>query len=214
MRILADPSSVLALALVSAGCGTYTTYQTAEPLGPGNWRGAAAIGAGAFADPPSDTRTPTVTVELGASRGVGEDTDVGAKLFAVGVEAHVKHRFHAARDSGWSLAVIGAAGGVRTNGKAGISEAVLGQLRTAVPFTRRTSPRWAFSFGPVATASLFLPAGGGDARGLLLGAFANAVWTRGCWHLLPELSLHRSIAGDVPVDGSVLQLGVGFARDL
>ncbi len=48
----------------------------------------------------------------------------------------------------------------------------------------------------------------------MLGAFGGFDWRFGArWHLIPELTLHRSVAGDVPVDGTVGELGAAFARD-
>lgn len=202
-----------ALALALAGCGSYTTYQSAEPLPRGRWQGATALGAGAFADRPGDTRTPSLHVEVAARRGVGAGTDVGLKLYALGVEASVRHRLHATA-AGWSVAALGALGGVRTTGRGSLPDALSGHARATAAVTRRTSPRRAWSFGPVVTASLYLPAAGGHATGLLAGAFGNLSWSfGGCWHLVPELSVHRTLHGDVPVDGAVVQAGVGVARD-
>jgi hypothetical protein len=208
-----DLSCALALVACAAGCGSYTTYQTAEPMPRGRWQGAIALGVGSFADPPSDSRTPSASFEIGARRGVGRDTDVGLKLYTIGFEASVRHRF-ATAPHGWSFAGLLAIGGLTSRGGTVLPDALGGHVRLTAIATKRTSARWAYSFGPLATSSLFLPAGGGRATGVLLGAFANLAWTLGDrWHLVPELSLHRTIAGDVPVDGSVAQLGIGLARD-
>jgi hypothetical protein len=195
-----------------AGCGSYTTYQTAEPLPRGRWQGAAAIGPGVFVDQPGASRTPSVHVELAARRGVGADTDAGVKLYGLGWEAGVRHRI--TRRGAWSLAPLLAIGGLRTIGRGSLPDALAGHLRLTGIATRRTSSRWAWSFGPVVTGSLYLPAAGGHATGVLVGVVGNGAWRFGrCWQLVPELSLHRSVAGDVPVDGSVVQLGVGVLRD-
>lgn len=209
-----SPEVLVALAGVGlAACGSYTTYQTAEPLRAGRWQGAVAVGPGVFVDRPGETKLPSVHVELAARRGVGADTDVGLKLYGLGVEASVRHRVRAT-PAGWSFAVLGALGGLRTRGEdTPLPDALGAHLRLTGVATKRTSARWAFSFGPVGTGSLYLPAGGGHATGVLAGAFGNAQRTWGRWHLVPELSLHRTVAGDVPVDGAVVQLGVGLARD-
>lgn len=203
MRILAS--------LLLVGCGSYTTYQTAEPLGTGRWQASLAADAGGFRDGKSGTRTPTATAELALHRGITDTTDLGLKLYGLGVEGQVKHRFV---DGRWQWAVAGALGGVRTPARAGFTDAFTGHLRVTAIATRRTSSRWAWSLGPVATASLFYPAGGGTAGGLLAGAFANAEWTfGGCWRLVPELSLHGMVAGEVPVDGGgVVLAGLAVAR--
>lgn len=203
----------LSLALVAAGCGSYTTYQTAEPLPRGRWQGAAALGPGLFKDDPGDSQLPSMHVELGARRGVGAETDLGLKAYTIGWEASVRHRFHHTA-SGWSIAGLAALGGLRSTGRGVLPDALAGHLRLSAAITRRTSSRWAYSFGPVATGSLYLPAAGGHATGVLGGAFGNLEWAFGSrWRMLPELSLHRTIAGEVPVVGLVVQLGVGMTRD-
>jgi hypothetical protein len=166
-----------------------------------------------FRDDPGETKLPSVHVELAARRGVGGDTDLGVKLYSLGWEASVRHRF-LETDTGWSIAGLAAIGGLRSMGQGALPDALEGHVRATAVFTRRTSKRWAYSFGPVATGSLYLPAGGGHATGVLGGAFGNVEWAFGKkWRLLPELSLHRTISGDVPVDGLVVQLGAGMTRD-
>ena len=65
----------------------------------------------------------------------------------------------------------------------------------------------------VAPYAAFAPWAGGHAEGLLLGGFANAAWRfGGCWQVVPELSLHVTAAGEVPVRGTVAQLGVAIGR--
>lgn len=197
-----------------ASCGTYTTYQTAEPLAAGRWQLSAATTAATFADRPQGSRTPGALGELAIRRGVGADTDVGVKLFSVGSELSVRHRLV---NAAWQWAALAAVAYARTKETAGSTEAALGQLRLTAVATRRTSARWAFSTGPVVTGSLMVFGGGGDAHGVLLGAFANARWSFGparAWSLVPELSLHATVSGDVPVDGSVALLGLAVARDL
>lgn len=202
---------IFALSLALAACGTVTTYQSADTLPPGRWQGMAAAGVGSFDDRPQNTRTPTANAELGARYGVADDFDVGAKLYTFGAEASARWRL--ARGT-WSWALLGAIDGVRTNESPGLTEAWLAQLRLGAVATRRTSPRFGWNFGPVVTGSLFEPAGGGHATGVMLGAFAGFDWQFGeRWHLVPELSLHRTLAGDVPVDGTVAMLGAAFARD-
>ena len=49
----------------------------------------------------------------------------------------------------------------------------------------------------------------------MAGGFVNVEWSfgGGCWSLVPELSLHAVVAGDVPVDGGgVALLGLALAR--
>jgi len=210
MRIASNP---LLVVVALAGCGTYTTYQTAEPLAPGRWQGSIAITPGLFYDRPSRVPTPTTISEIAVRRGVGADTDVGVKLFSVGGEVSVRHRVITCE---WQWAVLGALAWARTEEQGGTTEGFFGELRVAAAATRRTSARWAFTVGPVLTGSQYWFAGGGSARGLLAGGFANAQWTFGSarrWHMTPELSLHATLVGDVPVAGYVTMLGIALARD-
>ena len=67
--------------------------------------------------------------------------------------------------------------------------------------------------GPVVTAGLFVPAGGGHATGILIGGVASAERRfAGAWQVVPELSVHTTAAGDVPVDGAVLVVGAAVGR--
>lgn len=203
---------ILALSLL-LGCGSVTTYQSAEALPRGEWQGMAALGAGVFTDKPQQSHTPTANLELGARRGVGDATDVGLKLYTLGIEASIREQLTAGR---WSWALLGALGGTRSSNRSSsaIPNALLGQVKLGAVATRRTSGTFAWSIGPIATGSVFVPEGGGGAVGALLGGFVNLDWRFAArWHLVPELSWHWTIAGDVPVDGNVGQLGVAFARD-
>jgi hypothetical protein len=212
MRTRCDRLLSAALALCSA-CGTYTTYQTAEPLPRGRWQGSLAATPGLFVDVEASTPTPTVINELAVRYGVGGETDLGFKIYSVGGELSVRHRVGTGT---WQWALLGAVAWARTDEQGGTTEAWLGQLRLGSVITRRTSARWAFSFGPLATGSAYTFAGGGSAHGLMLGAFGNAQRTLGDarrWHLIPELSVHATLAGDVPVDGFVTMVGLAIARD-
>jgi hypothetical protein len=163
-----------------------TTYQSADTLAPGRWQGMAALGAGVFNDTEQHQKTPTITAELGARRGVADNTDVGLKLYTVGIEASVRQRVAAGT---WSWALLGAIGGLRNGDSSpAIPKALLGQLRIGAVATRRTSPTFAWSVGPLVTGSLWLPAGGGSAAGVMLGGFGGLDWRFGeRWHLVPEL---------------------------
>lgn len=208
------PASLLGLglALVLGACGSVTTYQSADTLPPGSWQLSAAVGTGAYDDAPQQAKTPAGTLELAARRGVGDHTDVGLKLYAVGLELSVRHRIVQGR---WSWALLGALGGARTAEDSPTGDAALTQLRLGAVATKRRSPTWAWNVGPTTTWSLWRPAGGGTAGGALIGGFVGFDWRFGRqWHLIPELSLHGTAAGDVPVDGGVLMIGAAFARDL
>jgi len=196
----------LGLALALAGCGSVTSYQSADTLPRGHWQAMAALGTGVYSDTPQETRTPTATGELGVRVGIAGDTDVGLKLFALGIEASIRHRV--LHTSTWSLALLGATSYGKTD------TMILGQARLGGVATRRYSPAFSLSTGLASTGSLFVPAGGGTATGVLVGAYGSLDWRfTARWHLVPELSLHRTVHGDVPVDGAVAQLGVAILRD-
>lgn len=212
---LERPCAVLG-ALTIAACGSLTSYHTAETLPCGTWQVQAAIGAGSYRDEPFGTNTPTAHAELSARVGLTDDTELGAKLYTLGAELGARHRLRRrASARGMSLAVHASLGGVRSRGEGSLPEMILGQARLGMLATWRSSPRLAWTFGGIGTGSLFLPAGGGHATGTLLGGVANLDWRFAArWHLIPELSLHRSLAGDVPVDGSVAMAGLAVAWDL
>lgn len=201
-----------ALLLVTVGaCGSVTTYQSADVLPRGAWQGTVAVGAGAFSDKPQESKTPTATLELAARVGVGAETDVGLKLYTLGIEASVRHRISQGR---WSWALLGALGGVITDETSPTGKAGLTQLRLGAVATKRRSPRFAWNLGPMTTFSLLRPAGGGTAGGALVGAFFGIDWRFGTkWHLVPEVSLHVTAAGDVPVSGTVGMIGTALSRD-
>ncbi|MBK7074484.1 MAG: hypothetical protein IPH44_19525 [Myxococcales bacterium] len=193
-----------------AGCGSLSTYRTAEPIARGHTRYDLAVDVGSFRDRAQDTRTPAAHVELAARHGVTATTDVTLKLYVPGAELGVQHALGGGR---WRWAIAAALGGARTKEGGGSTDALYGHLRLTALATRRTSARWAFTVGPVVTGGVFAPRAGGHAEGLLLGGFANAAWRfGGCWQVVPELSLHVTAAGEVPVRGTVAQLGVAIGR--
>jgi len=191
-------------------CGTVTSYQTAEPVL--HWRVSAALTGGVYRDTPQDSRTPLAQGELEVRRGVARDVDVGVKVYTVGGELNARWRIVDAR---WSWAVLGGFGGVRNDDRSLAADGLLLHGRIGAVATRRTSPRWAFSIGPSLTVSRYWFDGGGDARGALLGVIGNAEYRfRTRWRVVPELGMHATLVGEVPVDGAVLHLGVAIARDL
>lgn len=199
--------------LAVAGCGSYTMYQTAEPLPKHRWQLQVASTSGEFYDLPQNTPTPTTGLEVAGRYGIGGDTDVGVKLYTLGTEASIRHRFV---DGKWQWAGLAALGGAWTIERLGSTSAITMHGRVAAAITRRLRPRFAITFGPALTGSVFVPAGGGYAGGLMAGAFVNAEWRLGAtnrWHLTPEVSLHVAPLGDVPVKGGVVLGGIAFGRD-
>ncbi len=205
-----DSRSVAVVLVVATGCGSLTTYRTAEPIPRGRWQVDVAADVGVFADREQETRIPGGHVEVALRHGLGRATDATLKLYVPGVELGLQRRVATGR---WQWAIAVAVGGERTTSGAGTTDAIHGHLRLTALATRRTSPAWAFTVGPIATAGLFVPAGGGHATGLLLGGFASVARTFArCWQVIPELSLHVTAAGEVPVRGTVVQVGAALGR--
>src|SRR4051812_23818653 len=146
--------------VVLAGCGSVTTYQSADVLPRGTWNAAIAASAGSFNDTDQKAKTPTASFEIAARRGIGADTDVGLKLYTAGIEANVRHRISEGR---WSWALLGSLGGVVTDEKSPVGAAGLTQLRLGAVATKHRSAHWGWNIGPVTTFSLLRPAGGGTA---------------------------------------------------
>ncbi len=197
--------------LALAGCGTVSHYRTAEPLGAGTWRASAAAGVAGYVDTRDDVRTPSGHLELAVRRGLTSRLDVGAVVFVrgVAVDAQLALGDHA----GWRLAIDAGLGGVVDRAANIVGDGVYGQARVSALATRRTSPGWAFTVGPQLSAQRYWADAGGHASGLMLGAFANAAWQfRRRWALVPELALHGTLLGEVPVHGATAQLGVAVAR--
>lgn len=202
----------LGLVLVlGSGCGSVTTYQTADVLPRGTWNASLAVGAGGFNDTEQKTKIPAATFEVAGRLGIGADTDLGLKLYTAGIEASVRHRISEGR---WSWALLGSLGGVVTDETSPVGAAGLTQLRLGAVATKHRSRTWGWNLGPMTTFSLLRPAGGGTAGGAMLGGFVGFDWRfGGCWHLTPELSLHVTAAGEVPVHGSVGMIGTAISRD-
>jgi hypothetical protein len=202
-------SLVLVLVL---GCGSVTTYQSADVLPRGTWSIQLAASAGGFNDTEQETRIPTGSIELAARRGLGGDTDVGLKLYTAGIEASVRHQIS---DGRWAWALLGSLGGMITDETSPAGAAGLTQLRLGAVATKHRSKSWGWNMGPITTFSLLRPAGGGTAGGAMVGGFFGFDWRfADVWHFTPELSLHVTAAGEVPVAGSVGMLGAAISREL
>lgn len=204
--------TLLAFVLL-AGCPSTTVYRTAEPVEPGRWQVGGALGLGAFSDAEQDTRVPTGHIELSARRGIAEGIDAGGKLYTFGAELNATLRVY--RGEAWSWAVLPSIGGLRSQENGLIVDAIHLFAGLGAVASRPLSDRWTLGVGPFVGYGLFWPETGGSAQGGWLGGFAHADLKLGArWHLTPELGAYRVIAGEVPVDGGALSLGVSARRDL
>lgn len=158
------------------------------------------------------TRVPAVTADVGLRRGVGGDADVGLRLYTIGVEIGAKWRVIR---GAWRVAIAPAIDYVRLRETQATvaSINVFGHLPVIIG--RRLSPDVGLNFGPAPMYGYYYPATGGSAQGLMIGGFGNVdVRLSQSWRLLPEMSLHRTAWGDVPISGWVGQFGVGVLWDL
>ena len=200
-----------ALLIAATACGSVTTYQTADVLPRGTWSVQLAASVGGFNDTEQETKIPTGSFEIAARRGLGADTDVGLKLYTAGIEASVRYRIS---EGYWSWALLGSLGGMITDESSPAGAAGLTQLRLGAVATKHRSKTWGWNMGPITTFSLLRPAGGGTAGGAMIGGFVGFDWRfADVWHLTPELSLHVTAAGEVPVHGSVGMIGTAISRE-
>lgn len=207
-------ASLAAMALAAmAGCPSTTVYRTADPVEPGRWQVGGAAGIGAMSDREQQTRLPTGHVELSARRGVAPDLDLGAKLYTVGAELSATYRFY--RGDRWSLAALPSLGGARTSENAVTVDAIHLFAGLGAVASRPLSRRWTLGVGGISGYGLYWPETGGSAQGAWLGGFVHADVRLGdAWHLTPELGAYGVFAGEVPVDGTALNLGIAARRDL
>jgi len=208
LRLAAAPLA-LAAALLLAGCPSVSTLHRADPVKPGRWELGAGVDGLLLRDVPQDTRAPSGQALVTARRGLFPDLDAGFRLYTAGLDASVRWRFF--RGSTWRVAVIPTLGSAKTAESQTTTEAWHLFAQLPVVFTRDLRRDWTLSCGPRLLWGLYYPEGGGHAQGTMLGAFVNVEYALSSrWTLVPELSLHRTIHGEVPVDGFVLHLGAGL----
>lgn len=200
---------LLCSAWLLTGCPSVSTLHRADPVKPGRWE----LGAGAdgliLRDVPQDTRSPSGQALITARYGLLEDLDAGLRLYTFGLDASVRWRFF--RGSTWRVAAIPTLGSSKTAESGSTTNAWHLFAQLPVVFTRDLGPDWTLSCGPRLVWGLYYPETGGYAQGTMLGAFVNVEYAINArWAVVPELSFHRTVHGDVPVDGFVLALGAGL----
>ncbi len=171
-----------------------------------------SAGVGSMSDREQNTRFPTGELELSARRGVRQDLDVGAKLYVAGVEANATWRV---AHGTWSWALAPSLGGIRTQDSGATVDAINLFAGLTGIATRHLTPRWTVSVGPTAGWGLYWPVTGGSAQGAWLGGFVQGEARLGArWRITPEIGAYRVFAGQVPVRGGAMRLGVAMSRDL
>jgi hypothetical protein len=208
----ARPDCLVAACLLLAGCSTLATRQTAEPVPKGRWQLSAGADFAWFRDVPQDTKVPTGMAELGARYGVGGDVDLGIRLYTIGGALGAKWRFV---NRSWMLAVAPEANYVFTSETATTTRAMYLFGHVPIIAGHRFSERVGINLGPKALYGFYYPETGGQAHGISIGTFFNTdVRVSRRWRLLPEISVYRTIAGEVPIDGWYGQIGTGLLLDL
>jgi len=197
------------LALLLTGCPSVSTLHRADPVKPGRWEIGGGLDGLILRDVPQDTRSPSAQALITARHGLLEDLDAGVRLYTVGLDASVRWRFF--RGSHWRVAVIPTLGSSKTAESGSTTNAWHLFAQLPVVFTRDLGAGWRLSCGPRLVWGLYYPETGGTAQGTMLGAFVNTeVAVNARWSIVPELSFHRTVHGEVPVDGFVLALGAGL----
>lgn len=202
---------VLALVLLSA-CPSTSVYRTADPVPEGKWSVGGGIGVGVISDREQETSIPTGQLEVSARRGVSESLDLGGKLYLAGAEVSATWRVYQKR---WSIALAPSFAGVYVRENSLFPESIHVFAGIAGIASRPLSKRWTLAAGPAVGWGLYLPRNGGNAQGLWLGGFVHAqasVWKH--WLLGPEITTYAVVAGEVPVKGGAVQLGLGLKREL
>ncbi len=207
-RLTALPLACVA-ALLFTGCPSVSTLHRADPVMPGRWELGAGVDGLLLRDLPQDTRSPSGQALVTARRGLFEDLDAGLRLYTVGLDASVRWRFY--RGATWRVAAIPTLGTAKTAESQTTTNAWHLFAQLPVVFTRDLNRDWSLSCGPRVVWGLYYPEGGGNAQGTMLGGFVNLEYALSPrWAIVPELSFHRTIHGEVPADGFVLHLGAGL----
>lgn len=194
------------------GCPAVATRQTAETVPSGDWQVGAGLDGVVFRDVEQDTRIPSVMVDLGVRHGVAKDVDVGARLYSFGFEAGGK--WVVVRGS-WRVALAPSVDLVRTKETDVTTDALHVFGHMPLILGHDLSSRVSVNLGPRMTYGYYFPSTGGDAHGWFVGGFGNVAWKMSeRWSLLPEVGVHRSVAGEVPIRGWVMNLGTGVLWDL
>ncbi len=208
-----NPASHLWLLSLAAflltGCPSVSTLHRADPVKPGKWELGAGVDGLFLRDVPQDTRVPSGQVLVTARYGLLEDLDAGVRLYTFGLDVSARWRFYTGDT--WRMAVIPTLGSLKTSESTATTHAwhVFSQL--PVVFTRNLGRSTFLSLGPRLMWGLYVPEGGGTAQGTMLGAFANLEYALSeAWAIVPEFSIHRTLHGEVPLDGFILSLGAGL----
>jgi hypothetical protein len=197
--------------LALSACPSTGVYRTADPVPVEEWRLGGALGIGLLKDREQKTKFPTVPVVLSARRGIVEDLDIGARIYATGVQLNATWRVYHER---WSLALAPSIGGTRSPDSPVVVESAHLFVQLQGIASTALDKRWTIATGPKTGWGLYYPVTGGSAQGLWLGAFVLAEAKLGSkWRVGPELGAFAVVSGEVPVAGSHIEFAVNTKRD-
>lgn len=213
MRARRDLAAATAcVAVLHAGCSTLATRQTAEPVAKGKWQLSGGADALYLRDVRQQTKVPSGMAELGVRYGLGGDVDVGVRVYTIGAGVGAKWRFV---NRSWMLALAPEFNYVYTPENATTTKAMFLYGHLPLIAGHRFSDRMGIHFGPKSLYGFYYPTTGGQAHGLSLGVFCNTdIRLSRRWRVVPELSVYRTVTGEVPIAGWFGQLGTGVLLDL
>ena len=196
---------------ILSACPSTGVYRTADPVPEGHWRLGAASGVGLYRDTERETSLPAFPTAFSARRGVGNDLDIGGRIYASGVQLNATWRLHHAT---WSLALAPSIGGLRYPGTGPTTDSINLFAGLQGIASRPLSKRWTIATGPITGWGLYYPETGGHAQGVWLGAFVYAEARIGSkWRMGPEIGGYSVVSGQVPVHGRYFQIAGNVTRD-
>jgi hypothetical protein len=199
------------MVLALSACPSTGVYRTADPVPAKEWRLGGALGIGLLKDREQKTKIPTLPVVLSARRGIVEDLDLGARIYATGAQLNATWRVYHER---WSLALAPSIGGMRLPDSPVVVESIHLFVQLQGIASRALDKRWTIATGPKTGWGLYYPVTGGNAQGLWLGAFVLAEAKVGSkWRIGPELGAFAVVSGEVPVAGAHIEFAVNTKRD-
>lgn len=199
--------TLAALAIGALGCPSVTTLHSADPVAPRHWELALAVDGTILRDVPQDTRAPAAGALVAARYGLTENLDVGVRIYTLGADLSARWRLWR---GAWRGAILPSIGAARTTESSTTTNAVYPFVQLPLVVTTDVSRALQWSFGPRMVLGWYVPDTGGTSRGLMLGAFTNlGIALSPRWSLVPEVSVHRTVVGDVPIDGVMAQFALG-----
>ncbi|MCK6546456.1 hypothetical protein L6R52_11450 [Myxococcota bacterium] len=202
---------VTAVAL-SCACAPISRRLTPDPAPPGVVEASFGVDGLYFRDTAVDSSVPSLMFDAGARYGVADDVDLGLRVYTLGVEASVKWRL---LDGPMPVAIAPAVSVAGTRETNSTSKALFFFADLPLVAGVELAKDVRLGFGPRLLYGYQRPVNGGAAHGLGAGGFLNLdLAPTGGWHLIPEISVAGTLAGEVPVHGLSAAFGVGVVHAL